>query len=196
MPYTDLHWKDRKQLFHAWRNMKARCANENLPLFKNHGGRGISFCTKWDSFEPFLSWALTNGFKRGLSLDRKNNDGNYTPENCRWATRKEQNTNQRSNHHVSFKGKTQSILQWAKEYDLKYGTLYHRLFNLRWPIEQALTTPLAAKTPSSITFNGKTQSIPQWAEEYDLKYVTLFSRLRKGWPIEQALKTKVERRST
>lgn len=87
---------ENKHIYWAWKSMKQRCKNPKCKAYKNYGARGIKVCTEWEKFEPFLDWCLKNGYQEGLDLDRRNNNGNYCPENCRWISRKE-NVNNRRN---------------------------------------------------------------------------------------------------
>lgn len=87
-------------LYNIWSSMKARCTNPNVKRYKIYGGRGIRVCGEWATFETFRDWSLANGYAQGLSIDRIDNDGNYEPSNCRWATPVEQARNMRSNRPV------------------------------------------------------------------------------------------------
>ena len=97
------HGLTNTRLYHIWRTMKARCTDPNSQKFSSYGARGIKVCSEWlNSFETFYEWAMANGYSEELSLDRKDNDGNYCPENCRWATRKEQANNTRTNRYLEY----------------------------------------------------------------------------------------------
>lgn len=83
------------RLYMVWDSMRGRCFTTSNKNYKDYGGRGIMVCEEWNDFSAFRDWALANGYKKGLSIDRINNDGNYEPSNCRWATPHEQRINQR-----------------------------------------------------------------------------------------------------
>lgn len=84
------------KLYKVWGGMKTRCYNPKFMYYSNYGGRGITICDEWlNNFKTFYEWAINNGYKEGLTIDRINNDGIYEPSNCRWITRAEQNRNQR-----------------------------------------------------------------------------------------------------
>lgn len=120
-----------------------RCYNTKNKRYKDYGGRGIKVCEEWlNNYEAFKEWAINTGYKEGLSIDRKNNDGNYCPENCRWVTSKIQSNNIRSNHYVEYNGKRQTVAEWADELGINYDTLFGRLFTKKWDVEKALSTPV------------------------------------------------------
>lgn len=133
------------RLYNIWSHMCERCNNPNFVHFENYGGRGISVCREWaESYESFRNWALSNGYKDNLTLDRINNDGNYTPDNCRWVTPKEQANNRCSNRLLFFNGETHNIEGWCKITGLPRHIVDGRLAR-GWSVENTLTTPLLTK---------------------------------------------------
>lgn len=125
--------------------MKARCHNPRNKRYDRYGGRGITICDEWrDSFEAFRDWAMANGYQENLTLDRKDTDGNYCPENCKWATQKEQQNNRSNNVKVEYHGETMSLKQWAEKAGIDYSCLYARL-NRGWTFEKAISTPSRSK---------------------------------------------------
>lgn len=125
----------------SWNAMRDRCGNPNCVKFKNYGARGISVCERWSKFSTFL--ADMGPRPMGTSIDRINNDGNYEPNNCRWATSKEQAANQRRSrppmHYVEFDGRKDTLWGWSALTGISAGTLYKRIISLGWPPERALT---------------------------------------------------------
>jgi hypothetical protein len=129
------------RLFHIWDNMKRRCGAAKNSSYKDYGGRGIRVCDEWLDFAVFKEWALLHGYAENLTIDRKDNNGNYEPDNCRWATMKEQGNNQRGNINITYNGETKTLKQWSEFLGIKYITL---LFRIRygWTIEDVFNKPL------------------------------------------------------
>lgn len=122
--------------YSAWHSMKGRCLNPNHHDFHNYGGRGITVCERWLKFENF--YADMGKRPEGKSLDRfPNNDGNYEPGNCRWATPKEQSNNRRSNVFIEFGAVRKTKTEWAREIGISFESLCKRL--KKWSLERALT---------------------------------------------------------
>lgn len=135
------HGKTNTLLYSKYEGMKRRCYNTNDARYKYYGARGIAVCNEWlNSFEAFYEWATNNGYKKGLTLDRINVNGNYCPENCRWIDIKIQTRNRRSNLIFTYNNETLCLKDWAIKYNIKYNTLVHRI-NRNWSIKRALNTP-------------------------------------------------------
>jgi hypothetical protein len=144
---------EKSSLHRSYRAMKARCYNPSYHSFKHYGGRGIVVCSEWLNSEKvsigryihnqskgwlaFKEWALQNGYKEGLTLDRIDCNGNYEPANCRWASKKEQANNTRSNVLITYKNITLTIKQWSEKLGINYHTLYSRLTRSGWSVEEA-----------------------------------------------------------
>lgn len=135
------HQLYQSRIYRIWANIKARCFNQNHRDYKQYGARGITMCDEWKhDFLIFYDWAIANGYTDSLTIDRINNDGNYEPDNCRWATRKEQCNNYRKNHLLEYNGEVHSIAEWSEITGINYFTLRDRINRSKWSIEKALTT--------------------------------------------------------
>ena len=129
-----------KHLYSVWSNMRQRCENPRNSSYKSYGGRGISVCIEWLDFRKFEDWALDSGYDPRLTIDRINNDGDYTPENCRWATKKEQCNNQRKTVMVTIGGETRSARSFAEENGISPDLALDRI-KRGWDPVDAVTRP-------------------------------------------------------
>lgn len=129
-------------LHNIWTKIKTRCYNPHDTAYKYYGERGISMCDTWkDDFYEFYTWAVNNGYKQGLSIDRIDNNQGYSPENCRWATKKTQANNRRSNRIIYVCGKKYTLQELADKYKIKRATLSKRI-EMGWSLNKALNTPV------------------------------------------------------
>lgn len=126
------------RLYEIWRQMHRRCYGTETKAYPHYGGRGITVCDEWREFEPFREWALANGYAEDLTIDRIDVNGNYNPENCRWATDKEQANNKRNNHRIEYNGETHTISEWADKYGVNQVKLWARLQYRNWELKPAL----------------------------------------------------------
>lgn len=134
------HGRSHTPIYRTWASMCNRCTNQNDPNYPRYGGRGITVCERWgSSFDNFL--ADMGERPEGMSIERKDNSGNYEPGNCRWATRKEQAQNTRRNVQLTFGGRTQPMVAWAAEVGITPAALRLRL-QKGWTLERALSSPL------------------------------------------------------
>ena len=127
------------RLFNAWQSMRDRCSNPNNKSFGRYGGRGITVCKEWDAYVAFRDWSLANGYSDALSIDRIDNDGNYEPSNCRWATPKQQGNNRGNNRILCYMGESHTTAEWSRILGIHHSTIHGRLNN-GWSVDEALST--------------------------------------------------------
>ena len=142
--YNVKHGEGHSRLYMVWVGMKTRCFNKNVPNYSDYGGRGITVCDEWMDFETFRKWSVENGYDYNApphecTLDRINVNGNYEPDNCRWANALTQSNNKRNNKIVSYKGEEHTVAEWAKIKGIRIATLWRRL-DSGWPVEKAMET--------------------------------------------------------
>ena len=126
MPMATLRQQN-KGLYWAWKAMKQRCQNPRCRVYHNYGARGITVCEEWQKFEPFCEWALENGYQKGLDLDRRDNDGNYSPDNCRWITRRENVNNRRNTIMIDVDGTVLPETVWSERLGIDRALIKHWL---------------------------------------------------------------------
>lgn len=131
--------KNRHPLFGRWKQMRRRCQNPNDEAYKNYGARGVFVCQRWQSFQNFID-DMASSFRPGLTIERKDNNGPYSPQNCVWANHFEQSQNSRHLHRLKLGDLNLSIRQWSRRTGIKENTIHSRL-RAGWTIRKALITP-------------------------------------------------------
>ena len=139
------HGATYSRLYNIWTSMKQRCETSKQKKFvRDYQNRGIKICKEWHDFSVFQKWALENGYKENLSIDRIDNNKGYFPENCRWVDNLIQANNKRNNHWLTYNNKTQTIAQWARELGMNYNTLDQRI-RMGWSVEKAFNKPMCKR---------------------------------------------------
>lgn len=187
----------KNEFFATWFSMMQRCYNKKNHNYERYGGRGISVCEEWHNPERFFEWAKsTIGHKtKSYTVDRIDNNGSYCPENCRWATPKEQVRHRRDTITIEIGGEIRPFAEWCEIYGVPYNTARMRIIDRGWSPEEAVKTPVRSKVHQPrtracdkyFTINGSTKNVSDFAKEYGINRCTVYGRLRRGWSIEDAL---------
>jgi hypothetical protein len=181
-----------------WYGMKHRCTNPNNIFYPIYGGRGISVCDRWQSFENFFS-DMGGRPTPKHSIDRINNDGNYEPNNCRWTTQKVQLRNTSVNHLLTFNGQTKCLSDWSEETGMSVSLIRQRIDLYGWSVEDALTIKSGKacnwrgtthKDSELLTYNGESLPHSTWAKRLGISRDTIRNRLKRGWTVEKAVTTR------
>ena len=169
---------ENKRLWGIWHGVKRRCLDARTARYKDYGGRGIHVCDEWaNDFDAFADWAKANGYADNLTIERKDVNGDYCPENCEWITLEAQAVNRRNNRQVTYRGETKPLVVWCDELGLKYDATHNRI-EKGWTVKDAFEKPLF----------DQTQSVARLAKEHGLHPETVRSRMKKlGWSLEEAL---------
>jgi hypothetical protein len=152
---STIHGRRYEELYPTWNGMMDRCHNKNSTAYKHYGARGITVCDRWHELDNFLS--DVGDRPEGTTLDRKDNNKGYYPENCRWATNRQQSTNRSNNVYITYEGVTKTKVEWAEEKGMHIGTLKYRLM-IGWSVEDALnkaTRPHKRKNAKALTTGVK-----------------------------------------
>jgi hypothetical protein len=168
--------------YSAWKAMKARCYSPSNKKLTGYQNKGIIVCDRWlHSFENFLE--DMGKCPENFSLDRIDNDKTYCPENCRWTDDSTQTKN-RGNFNLvyTYNGKTQVLKDWAKEFNIKYITLYLRITRSKLSFEEAISED---PFKNLIEYQSKKQTLKEWSKELNIDYQVLVDRKYRGWTIEK-----------
>lgn len=176
------HGMSESDEFKIWTDMNTRCYNENSTSYSNYGGRGIQLCERWkNSFEAFFA-DMGKRPSKGHSIDRKDVNGDYSPENCKWATAAEQAKNKRNNVLITIDGETRILSDWAKHFGVFTSTASLRYKRGYRGID------VFKSTVCMVSFNGIEDTIAGWSKRTGIKKTTIFARLKvHNWPVERAL---------
>lgn len=123
---NETHGESRTRLYRIWNGMKRRCTDTHHKEYNNYGGRGILYSPEWENYENFREWALENGYNDSLTIDRIDNSKGYYPDNCRWATMKQQQNNRRNNIFIEIDGEKLPVTVWAERTGISSDTLVWR----------------------------------------------------------------------
>lgn len=170
--------KENLSLWYSYHSMKKRCLNPNCKRYKDYGGRGIEICEEWlKGFDEFADWAKANGYRNGLTIERKDVNGNYESDNCIWITKQQQAFNKRDSIFVTYSGQTKDLMVWCNELGLTYDTIHNRITR-GWSPEKAFENPISQK------------SFAQLCREHNKRPSMVRDRVYKlGWDLETALNT-------
>jgi len=174
-------------LYRIWVGMIERCCNPKRKEYIAYGGRGISVCDRWRTFENFIEDMGERPL--GTTIDRIDNDLGYSPENCRWASRKEQLRNTRRKIVVEYKGRRVGLAELCEEMKVlgKYRQILNRIY-LGWPAEKALSTPFVEKPHRKFVLDGRRGTLSEWGKWVGIHPSVLSGRLRLGWGFRKAVR--------
>ena len=175
--------KEKERLRSIYYGMKQRCYNEKSINYKYYGGRGIRICDEWlESFDNFCQWAIVNGYNNELTIDRIDSNKDYSPDNCKWSTKKEQAYNRSMSVELTLNGRTMYMTEWAEELGIDKKTLSWRYRN-GWSDEEILSN----KKDIILTYNGESKNLLEWSKKTGIKKSTLWDRYNRGWEVKDIL---------
>ena len=182
------HGKAHTPIYNIWYGIKQRCYYVNSVNYKNYGGRGITMCDEWkNDFMNFYTWAISNNYHKGLTIDRIDVNGNYEPKNCRWVDKFAQANNKRNNILYTYNGKTYSLKKWCRLFGISYKTCMTRYYRGH-SIEECLNLKPLNDTRKGKNGNGailveyenKTYSIGKLADFLGIKRWKMYEMFKRG----------------
>lgn len=180
------HGKTNTRLYRIWKNMKERCGNPSNNHYESYGGRGITVCGEWDDtkngFIAFYNWAISHGYAENLTLERKDVNGNYCPENCCWITLTEQQRNKRNNVYVEINGEKKLLSDWEKDTGVDSSVLTNRI---KRGVKEEHLLHKGLLRGKMIEYNGEERNLTDWCKLLGIDFKKSYRRLRDGWNIEE-----------
>jgi hypothetical protein len=193
------HGLRQHKFYSVWKGIISRCYKPKNTNYHNYGGRGINVCSEWrDTPEIFLGWLEQNGYRKGLEVDRIDNNKGYSPENCRWVTAKESSLNRRNNRFLAFQEKIQTVSEWADELGINKTTITHRLDGghavedvlSHSPLKRGVSVGYSRKLSEEtlyLSYRGDRKTVLEWSLLLGIPVSSIYYRLRKGLPITEVL---------
>ena len=185
---AELPKREDHRLYSIWKNMRNRCSNPNREHYHNYGGRGIKVCERWQDFNLFVE-DMYDTFEEGLSLDRIDVDGNYCPENCRWANIEEQSNNKRDSLKLMFEGEYYTEAQLSRKTGVSRTTIQQRRRN-GYSVEEMIYGREGVGK-FKLEYNGQIYSGKELADALGIEAGTLRYRVRKGWTMDEIINGKI-----
>lgn len=185
------HGCHKDPFYHTWWSMMQRCYNPEHHNYNRYGGRGISVCEEWHAVKNFVAWAhqTCTAANHQKTLDRIDNNKDYEPINCRWATPKQQSNNRRNTKYCSIDGVTKPLSEWCSEYNMPLSVVGSRIRVMGWDIQKALTTPVnkSDERGQIVEINGIRKTIKEWCIQYGISRNTVYGRVRRGIDLVSAI---------
>jgi hypothetical protein len=183
-------------LYGVYNGIKYRCYDSDSNSYKNYGGRGIEMCDDWLlDFKKFFDWAIANGWRKGLLLDRKDNNKGYNPDNCRYVTMRESNENRRNTLYAEYNGEKKLLKEWAIILGKDYGWLRKQIFVKNNPVSEVFGKEVKKhRSNHDIQIGNKSKTLTEWCACYDINLKAVWNRINNlGWDIKTALITPIKK---
>lgn len=179
--------RENHRLYSTWKSMRTRCNNPNVWCYHVYGGRGIKICERWNNFLLFLD-DMESSFQEGLTLDRIDTNGDYSPENCRWATNEEQSNNKQNSLRLLFEGEYYTEAQLSRKTGVSRTTIQRRR-RIGYSVEEMVYGREGVGV-FKLEYNGQIYSGKELADLVGVEANTLRYRVRQGWSMDEIVNGK------
>lgn len=149
-PFNTKHRESGTKLYRKWISILRRCESPKCPYYKNYGARGITVCDEWHDYLTFKKWVEETQPSEDFTIDRIDNNKGYSPENCRWASKKSQANNRRSNILIEYQGETHNLTEWSEILGFNYKSVHNRMYKLGWSFEKSISVPIDIKKRNKV----------------------------------------------